>query len=527
MRYSISFLLLTLISAAYADGFVYGTEFYRLRETDQGAVIRLKPGQATVDMYIGIDGIPKGKTITYVLPFWYAPDGFRMEEMTGHDFRWDYQVPAEQKLRAANTFIDAQMPGGHGLQNAIAALGSPLVGLPALLIGNPLADLREKVRQASHPQPYFTASTPNARADLYHIGGSDLQALLKDARLPTTYQQPLTKYHTSYFAVMHLTGTTAKGGSYGVHYHFTHILPKQGTGYRFIYPLGTGAAWPKPILLTEVLVTCPRDWQLDVESPREGIPALYEDIGEWMRWYAWAETPKDQGKMLDSLPSLEADWQYHAQHPDVSHYELSVQNTTPLPKIMPATATLMHPRLKHGFAWHQLYFMSNPSRDITIHMEPRPLPWRLRMHDTLNRPWVAYPLCLLFLLLGLALAYYRVFLPAGLRDGNDRSAIAKHFRRFLFTITFFMWGGSLLLYLLLGLFNITIGVELHVIDIVCGLVICAGSAVLGVYWYHRYHDRWLPIRAYLLTWITIFVVYAAGTGLLYAIFAWARQSMTG
>ena len=50
--------------------------FQMIRETDQVAVIELAPGNVTLDMFIAIDRIPGGQTITYVLPFWQKPEGW-------------------------------------------------------------------------------------------------------------------------------------------------------------------------------------------------------------------------------------------------------------------------------------------------------------------------------------------------------------------------------------------------------------------------------------------------------------------
>jgi len=88
MRFVIVTLLLSLALAAFADGCVLSPQYLeRLRETDQVAVIDLTHNGPTVDMFIAIDGIPAGKTITYVLPFWQKPEGLTLEEMDGKRFK--------------------------------------------------------------------------------------------------------------------------------------------------------------------------------------------------------------------------------------------------------------------------------------------------------------------------------------------------------------------------------------------------------------------------------------------------------
>jgi hypothetical protein len=79
MRCLLVALSLYLALAVFADGMALPA----LRETDQVAIIDMQPGCVPLDMYIAIDGIPAGKTVTYVLPFWRKPGGFSLEEMDG------------------------------------------------------------------------------------------------------------------------------------------------------------------------------------------------------------------------------------------------------------------------------------------------------------------------------------------------------------------------------------------------------------------------------------------------------------
>ncbi len=60
--------LLGAVLAVRADGMALSVLLPRITETDQVALIDLQRDGVTVDMYIAIDGIPAGKTVTYVLP---------------------------------------------------------------------------------------------------------------------------------------------------------------------------------------------------------------------------------------------------------------------------------------------------------------------------------------------------------------------------------------------------------------------------------------------------------------------------
>jgi len=68
----------------------------------------------------------------------------------------------------------------------------------------------------------------------------------------------------------------------GVCYRFRHALPPEKRG-EYVYPLGTGAAWPKPVLLTEVYVTCPDNFALQVAAPESGTNIDFRAFDYQMR----------------------------------------------------------------------------------------------------------------------------------------------------------------------------------------------------------------------------------------------------
>lgn len=101
MRILLMLLPVGLTVGVWADGCtIYGSSFGRISETDQVALIRLEPARVTLDMYIGIDDIPPGQTITYILPFWQRPDGFTMTAMTARDFREQYIYKIEPQFHS-------------------------------------------------------------------------------------------------------------------------------------------------------------------------------------------------------------------------------------------------------------------------------------------------------------------------------------------------------------------------------------------------------------------------------------------
>ncbi len=259
MRVLMVMLLLSLAVSAMADGMVLNPEaIERLRETDQLAVIDLDHDGATVDMFIAIDGIPAGKTITYVLPFWHRPVGFTLEEMDGKRF-------SEQRLRRVVQRIDWE---NTRLSHPCGSMVKPALSLAGMTFLGPLSPAatqwlepnfffgKASESAAVTPTsltPYQSASTPQARAELYRVEEKDLQALVSRAGLPEKYATVLRRYRTNYYAIMHLTGVAHRKqsvengvpNSYGVHYHFRHPMPHTGA-YTYTYPLGTGGSWRSP-----------------------------------------------------------------------------------------------------------------------------------------------------------------------------------------------------------------------------------------------------------------------------------------
>ncbi len=355
-RWLIGWLLWLCCGVAPADGLYFSKRPVILQQTDQLAVIDLTETRADVAMYIAIDGIPAGEEITYILPFWYPPKDFRLDEMTAEDFRMGYAVPAFAKVQRMNTVASGRVSDAL----ATAALTLGIGNLPRWdgFGGTRKASTTAAPAAAGRLQPYVVQETPHARAELYRIGKTDLQQLIAQSGLPAKYLEPLKQYTTPHFAVMRLIGpakrksgataaipgataatpgaTAATPGATaatpGICYRFSHPLAKPG---EYLYPLGTGASWPKPITVTEVYLTCADDRYLAVKAPK--LPAY--------RWSA------------------------------ARHYDFIEE-----PFMSSALETAARPS-----AWHVAYFHSNPSEDIRATLHPRPAAWRLAVVEYLQR----------------------------------------------------------------------------------------------------------------------------------------------
>ncbi len=351
-RWCIPLLLLGAALAGRADGFAYGNHFQDIQETTQTAVVRVEPGAVTVDMFIVIDGIPKGETVTYVLPFWHRPDGFTLREETPRAFHNAVMQPAIDEVETVNSLTHAAI--GDSAALGLAASSAGLFGPITSIVTPVFMHAREKARQGIVCDPYAVATSPHARAELFHLPARDVPALVAQAGLPPAAARALARYHTPYFAVMRLTGTGGKPGTAptGVHYHFRHLAG--AAPYTYIYPLGTGAAWSKPVASTEVYLTCPHDYTLHVTAPANGEGISYNRFTE----YAFI---------------LQA--QQHPDDPLFRHLGAMI----PADDVEPCYSSLLEDDCQSPFAWHIGYLKSNLADDIHVELQPRHDAWRIAL----------------------------------------------------------------------------------------------------------------------------------------------------
>ncbi len=463
MRVALICMLILGALIAHGDGFAYGKRNLPLRETGQVAVLRLEPGGVTVDMFIAIDGIPRGETVTYVLPFWHKPEGFRLEEMEANTFRKAFMQPAFTEVGLNN-----RLAYGEAEHQAVGAASLFSVGLfgpvAATVLFPVFAKAREKGRAAGLA-PYETNNTPNARAELYQVGERDLPALLAKADLPAEQAHSLAKYRTPFFAVMRLTGAgdgladrQHPVASRGVHYYFRHPMTGEST-YRYIYPLGTGAAWPKPILLTEVYATCPVDYQLAVVEPKIGQPVEY----------AW---------ILQHLVRL-----VRANDDELLQETLTEYRRGDRPELPPGDGipALRMSLLNHGViaptAWHAAYFYSNPREDLPITLIPRAHSWQYKVAQAMADGWLAYCLAGINFLLAW-LATVPLVLRPHWRKTDRQTSFPRYVLRMAWQATLFWW--------MLGLLAVMVMFTVFQVEnLLLWLLFFVGTVLLLFYLYRR------------------------------------------
>jgi len=394
MRLLLVVVLIGLAFAAWGDGFTtYGTHaFASIRETDQVAVINLAPGRVTLDMFIGIDRIPRGETVTYILPFWQKPEGFTMATMAGKDFREQNIIPLRpqfrHEIRRANRNAVGSITGSYLIGGLFVFTPTTLAGVCVGAVIFPTLGRNGEVFQ-----PYTSVTVPGGSAELYQLSAEhDLQALVAKAGFPAKYATVLRRYRTPYYAIMRLHASPkAKEGQtdQGLHFHFFHQAQREE--YTYTYPLGTGGAWANPILFTEVYAYCSPEYYLTATAPTLGDTLSYSAM---------------HARIVDLTFDT----------PDADSWKTATASVTP--------------PVRYPTAWHRAYSQSNPTGDITLRFARRPFnplftfasAWR-------DSDWMAIPFILLGFIGSLWLSVV-ISLRKGWIAAGKPETLWSHGRRF-------------------------------------------------------------------------------------------------
>ena len=421
------FTLLLLPLSVWADGLAYGKGFTRqLQETHQLAVINLDETTADVSMFIAIEGIPAGEELTYILPFWYKPIDFTMTEEDAKTFRETRVAPANEKVVRMKRLSEYE-GSGKLLEAAGLIVGGYITSIIFPTFGKNGAGISSS--GITGLIPYATDETAHARAELFEIGNKDLQQLIQQSGLPEELLKPLQKYKTPYFAVMHLKGLTVDESQQqemsgkGVRYHFTHQL----TGGKYIYPLGTGAAWPQPIPFTEVYITCPERLVMQVTAPTEG---------ERLHWRHFSSKARELAAFLSCTPEEKANI--------LSDKDNSKKILTP------ATSSLLGTGVKRTFAWNIAYMQSNPSEDISVQLskQSQMALMRLRIADFFATGNAIF-ICLLLSLISWIITARLVIRRQWLRQGSPGKLLKYQIKVSLKAALFIPVIGSLFICIIL------------------------------------------------------------------------------
>jgi hypothetical protein len=302
-----------------------------LKEGHQIAVVTIiDQDLATVDLFISIlDKTAQSHEIVFFVPIGKESSLFNAKEEDLFSFD-------EATTRGLdNTIRQSATNRQHAVQalfsGALLTNGAILVPLwaPVLLTGC----------GAASPKPEATLQTESSQISIYGIDdNTDLDALIQTTGLPASVSDTLSKLKGQQIAIVKLQTKPEAGEGEspvpgqpaatepGLHLSWSTSLIPLEAGKTYTYPLGTGAAWSKPIELTRVYIVAPRGMDFDVQYPTLGTEQSGFDIIEGSKIQNFMDTP---------------------------------------------SYTVDEARGDFGRVWRATYTQSNPTDDIVIKVKPQ------------------------------------------------------------------------------------------------------------------------------------------------------------
>jgi hypothetical protein len=248
--------------------------FAQLQEGQQVAVIRLQDNNtASVDLFVSIlDKTGESHDVTYFVPLGIGPSNFQVMQEDSVSFANAQTANLDQLIfqnYQQNQQILRGLFAGALLTNGVWL--TPL-WLPMLLSSC-----------SSPAAPVATFTTPSSQINIFNIDETtDLDALISTTGLNPSVKDALSRLKGQQIAVISLktspstssiqpSGTTSPTGEPGLHLSWVTSLTTSKKGQTYAYPLGTGASWASPIVMTSVYVVASQDLNFEVQYPKLGI----------------------------------------------------------------------------------------------------------------------------------------------------------------------------------------------------------------------------------------------------------------
>ncbi len=283
-------LLLAVVvpSPAVADGgpIVPHDLWAELEEGHQiGVVTIIDENTARMDLFISIlDSTGESHEITFFVPIGTNTSYFNAVEEDLFTFDKSTTGGLDKIIR----------DGANRRQYAVQALfAGALLTNGAILIPFWTPVLLTGCASAT-PQPESVVTTESSEISIYGIDdNTDINALIQTTGLPASVADTLATLKGQQVAIVKLQTKAAiaepeESDSYwepeptepGLHLSWSTELISSGAGKTVTYPLGTGAAWSKPIELTRVYISSPEGLDFDVQYPALGTDQSGFDIIE-------------------------------------------------------------------------------------------------------------------------------------------------------------------------------------------------------------------------------------------------------
>jgi hypothetical protein len=315
---------------------------------------------------------------------------------------------------------------------------------------------------------------------------------------------------------MRLTGlssqekTTAQISGRGIRYHFTHRI----AGGRYVYPLGTGAAWPRPIPITEVYITCPERLEMAITAPIEG-----EEQGRYISGQA--------GDLIDYLNETPA------QRSQDSRYSGQKWSSDYVKSLLaPETGSLLSSHIadiKRLFAWHIVYLQSNPAEDISVQLVKRSTAsWRVQVAEFFSRRGVPVTASIILYLLCWVAITLLIIRHWWLRAGAPGKLLVHGLTTFfmaqvMWPIFAFIAAVSYVTYnfFLVGMQNQQ---EISIVDRLWALMtlIVSGALLAVMYVYQRKTAADWRRSLASHCWVCATVLFMITAGMLYGLLVWCE-----
>jgi len=284
LKFASVFLLLVVLlaialpSPVTADGgpIVNYDLWGQLEEGHQTGVINIiDENSARVTLFISIlDRTDVSHEITFFVPIGKNATAFTAYEQDLRSFNQSATNQYDQRLRRSadrKQQVVQALFSGTLLTNG--GIFTPLWA-PLLLTGC----------GAAAQQPESVITTDSSEISIYSIDdNTNIDTLIQTTGLPAAVADTLSGLKGQKIAIVKLQTKTAQPAEVnnndpyyqpasepGLHLSWNTEPISTDNGKTFTYPLGTGAAWSKPIELTRVYITSPKGLDFDVQYPKLG-----------------------------------------------------------------------------------------------------------------------------------------------------------------------------------------------------------------------------------------------------------------
>ncbi len=284
--------LMLAAAGARADCVLLAPEEWRghISEQVQFAVVEVRAeGRVRVDVCLSLSDDSRGPHDLYlVLPLQARPEGFEARTMPVDRFWRQHLAPLEALFEDALVHL-ARHRGALQSGARVGAFAAGPVAVAAFLPRSLFA--RPRVRRYGGLSDRVILSGRSVRTQVLQADVHDslkpdkLAALTQLPAVPAAAKESIEQYAGRPFALVKLrTLPPRRRGAArpqarmpGIVLTFTEKMIEREGALCYDYPLGTGRAWPGEIPLTQIYVTAPEQFDLDVTFPRRPRTAGLRD----------------------------------------------------------------------------------------------------------------------------------------------------------------------------------------------------------------------------------------------------------